>query len=48
MRAGPGLLRTVEPAARAVYRSGWRPTLAAGPTRAELAELSLAALQPAG
>jgi 2-polyprenyl-6-methoxyphenol hydroxylase-like FAD-dependent oxidoreductase len=48
MRAGPGLLRTVEPAARAVYRTGWRPSPAPGPTRAELAELSLAALQPAG
>jgi 2-polyprenyl-6-methoxyphenol hydroxylase-like FAD-dependent oxidoreductase len=48
MRAGPGLLRTVEPAARAVYRTGWRPSPSPGPTRAELAEVSLAALQPAG
>jgi hypothetical protein len=48
MRAGPALLRTVEPVARDVYRSGWRPTLAPGPARAELAALSLAALQPAG
>jgi 2-polyprenyl-6-methoxyphenol hydroxylase-like FAD-dependent oxidoreductase len=39
MRAGPESLDAVEPRAREVYRSGWRPRRAEGPTRDELAEL---------
>jgi hypothetical protein len=39
MLAGPDSLDAVEPKARAVYRSGWRPRPAEGPSRAELAEL---------
>lgn len=37
MLAGPASLDAVEPRARAVYASGWRPALAPGPDRAELA-----------
>jgi 2-polyprenyl-6-methoxyphenol hydroxylase-like FAD-dependent oxidoreductase len=36
MRVLPGELATIEPAARAVYRGGWRPPRPAGPDRAEL------------
>ena len=36
MTSGPGVLRQLEPLARTVYRSGWRPRLAEGPTRAEI------------
>jgi hypothetical protein len=39
MAAGPSSLDSVEARARAVYASGWRPRLAAGPSRRELAEL---------
>jgi hypothetical protein len=37
----------VEPLARAVYETGWRPSLASGPTRDELAEITRSALQRA-
>ncbi|ALE73973.1 hypothetical protein AD006_22450 [Pseudonocardia sp. EC080610-09] len=36
MRVGPSALDDVEPLARAVYESGWRPPPAEGPTRDEL------------
>jgi 2-polyprenyl-6-methoxyphenol hydroxylase-like FAD-dependent oxidoreductase len=39
MSAGPSCLDEVEPRARAVFASGWRPAFADGPSRAELAEL---------
>jgi flavin-dependent dehydrogenase len=39
MVAGPSCLDAVEPRARAVYESGWRPTPAPGPNRRELVEL---------
>jgi hypothetical protein len=39
MAAGPSSLDIVEARARALYASGWRPRLAAGPSRSELAEL---------
>ena len=39
MVAGPRSLDAVEPRARAVYRDGWRPAYAPGPSRAELAEI---------
>jgi hypothetical protein len=39
MAAGPSSLDGVEARARALYASGWRPRLAAGPRRRELAEL---------
>lgn len=39
MRAGPSCLDAVEPRARAVYATGWRPPLDAGPSRRELAAL---------
>jgi 2-polyprenyl-6-methoxyphenol hydroxylase-like FAD-dependent oxidoreductase len=47
MMAGPASLRVVEPLARAVYETGWRPSLAPGPTRDELAEITRSALQRA-
>jgi 2-polyprenyl-6-methoxyphenol hydroxylase-like FAD-dependent oxidoreductase len=37
MTAGPAAVRALEPLARAVYSTGWRPRPAAGPSRAELA-----------
>lgn len=37
MVAGPDCLDAVEPRAAAVYRSGWRPARAPGPSRGELA-----------
>jgi len=37
MQALPASLRVMEPYARAVYESGWRPAFADGPSRAELA-----------
>jgi hypothetical protein len=37
MLAGPECLDAVEPLAAAVYRRGWRPPRAEGPTRDELA-----------
>lgn len=39
MAALPATLRAVEPRAREIYESGWRPPLPDGPTRDELAEL---------
>lgn len=39
MQALPSVLDPVEPLARVVYQRGWRPTLAAGPSRRELAEI---------
>lgn len=39
MDALPETLSQVEPRARAIYASGWRPTVPAGPTRDELAEI---------
>ena len=39
MHALPTSLDAVEPLARAVYRTGWRPSCAPGPTRSELAAL---------
>jgi hypothetical protein len=41
----PDCLRVAEPRARALYASGWRPRLAAGPTRDELAEIVTAAVR---
>ncbi len=35
----PATLRPAEPLARAVYRTGWRPPLAEGPSRDELVEI---------
>jgi hypothetical protein len=39
MEAGPSCLDAVEPRARAVYASGWRPGFDPGPSRRELVEL---------
>jgi hypothetical protein len=39
MRELPASLAAVEPRARAIYASGWRPPVPEGPTRDELAEL---------
>jgi hypothetical protein len=39
MTARPESLRAVEPRARAIYGTGWRPARAAGPDRDELAAL---------
>lgn len=39
MQALPSSLDRLQERARAVYASGWRPPIAAGPTRAELGEL---------
>jgi 2-polyprenyl-6-methoxyphenol hydroxylase-like FAD-dependent oxidoreductase len=39
MQALPSCLDEVEPLARAVYATGWRPPTAPGPSRGELAEL---------
>jgi hypothetical protein len=43
MRALPATLAAVEPRAREIYASGWRPPIPDGPTRDELAELVTAA-----
>ena len=43
MDAGPDSLAAVEPLARAVYASGWRPQPDPGPSRRELVELVRAA-----
>lgn len=37
MTAGPAVVRALEPLARAVFATGWRPRPAQGPSRAELA-----------
>jgi 2-polyprenyl-6-methoxyphenol hydroxylase-like FAD-dependent oxidoreductase len=39
MQALPSVLETVEPLARAVYATGWRPRLSDGPSRRELVEI---------
>jgi 2-polyprenyl-6-methoxyphenol hydroxylase-like FAD-dependent oxidoreductase len=44
MTALPSSLRAVEPRARALYASGWRPRPAPGPSRHELADIVRAAL----
>ena len=44
MVAGPEVLDGVRARARAVYASGWRPPLAEGPSRAELADVVARAL----
>lgn len=41
----PSSLDPVEPLARAVYETGWRPAFTPGPTRAELREIVVAALR---
>jgi hypothetical protein len=41
----PSCLDPVEPLARAVYESGWRPAFAPGPTRRELREVVAAAVR---
>jgi hypothetical protein len=46
MTALPASLRAVQPQARALYATGWRPSFAAGPTRDELAGIIQAALRP--
>jgi 2-polyprenyl-6-methoxyphenol hydroxylase-like FAD-dependent oxidoreductase len=43
MAAPPSSLDPVEPLARAVYESGWRPTRSPGPSRDELVEIVTAA-----
>lgn len=43
MQALPASLATVEPRAREIYASGWRPPVPDGPTRDELVELVTAA-----
>lgn len=40
----PSCLDEVEPKAKAVYRTGWRPDFTPGPTRAELAEIAARAV----
>jgi len=47
MSALPGSLRDVEPRARAIYATGWRPPFAPGPTRDELVGLINQALHRA-
>lgn len=47
MQALPDTLDAVEPRAREVYATGWRPPVPAGPTRDELAELVTRAARPA-
>jgi 2-polyprenyl-6-methoxyphenol hydroxylase-like FAD-dependent oxidoreductase len=46
MAAGPACLDAVEPRARAVYESGWRPAPAPGPGRRELVELVRSTMAP--
>jgi hypothetical protein len=49
MHALPGSLAAVEPRAREIYASGWRPPIPDGPTRDELVELVTAwSARPAG
>jgi len=45
MTALPASLRAVEPRARALYANGWRPSLAPGPSRDELAGIIRTALR---
>jgi flavin-dependent dehydrogenase len=42
----PASLQVLEPRARALYATGWRPRPAPGPTRDELADIIHAALRP--
>lgn len=42
----PASLQVLEPRARALYATGWRPRPAPGPTRDELADIIQAALCP--
>ena len=44
----PSCLDAVEPKAKAVYRSGWRPELTPGPSRAELADIASRAVPARG
>jgi hypothetical protein len=44
MTALPQTLKPAEPLARAVYRNGWRPSYAPGPTRDELVDVIHAAV----
>ena len=44
MSGGPSSLDAVEPRARAVYQSGWRPTFTPGPTGEELRSIVREAL----
>ena len=48
MRALPSCLDPVEPLARAVYESGWRPPHSPGPTREELVDILQSALNGEG
>jgi 2-polyprenyl-6-methoxyphenol hydroxylase-like FAD-dependent oxidoreductase len=48
MRAMPSSLDPVEPLARAVYQSGWRPPYSPGPTRDELVDITRSALAEDG
>ena len=41
MLAGPAVLDQVQDKARAVLRTAWRPPFAEGPTREQLADLTL-------
>lgn len=45
MLAPPSSLDPVEPLARAVYQSGWRPAYSSGPTRSELVDIVGAAVR---
>jgi hypothetical protein len=44
MEAGPASLDPLQPAARKIYETGWRPAFTDGPTRDELARIVSAAL----
>jgi hypothetical protein len=48
MRALPSCLEPVEPYARAVYESGWRPPYSPGPTRDELVDVIRSSLNEDG
>ncbi|HEX2705563.1 MAG TPA: FAD-dependent oxidoreductase [Candidatus Lustribacter sp.] len=48
MRELPSCLDPVEPLARAVYESGWRPAYSPGPTRDELVDIIDAAIREGG
>jgi len=48
MRGLPSCLDPVEPLARAVYESGWRPAASPGPTRNELVDILDAAMREGG
>jgi 2-polyprenyl-6-methoxyphenol hydroxylase-like FAD-dependent oxidoreductase len=48
MRALPSCLDPVEPYARAVYKSGWRPPYSPGPTRDELVDVIRSSLNEDG